>query len=185
MRGRALTVRSIALFGAGSAAVHELRYLIGYGGGASRALAAHPHDYLSVALPAVITATLITLAAVLMRAAGACRPASRQVRVGLAGLWLGCAVLLAAIYGIQETLEGAGAFAGSGWVGFALAVPAGLLVALALRGADVAEQLGSPGAALRIFVACAVARSARPLLAPRRMSVARIRARGPPLAFVV
>jgi hypothetical protein len=173
------------LFAAGSAAVHELRYLIGYGGGASRALAAHPHGYFSVALPGVITATLITLAAALMRAAGARGPATRQVRIGFAGFWLACAVLLAAIYGIQETLEGAGAFAGGGWLGFALAIPVGLLVALALRGADVAEELRAPGAALRIFFAAAVARGARPLLAARRTAVARIRARGPPLAFVV
>ena len=167
MRARPLTVRSIALFAAGSAAVHELRYLIGYGGAASRALAAHPHGYFSVALPGVITATLITLAGAMMRAAGARRPATRQVRIGLAGFWLGCAVLLAAIYGIQETLEGAGAFAGSGGLGFALAIPVGLLVALALRGAEAADELRAPGAAVRIFFASVVARGTRPLLAPR------------------
>jgi hypothetical protein len=36
-------VRSLALLGAASAAIHQLRYAIGYGDGASAALAAHPH----------------------------------------------------------------------------------------------------------------------------------------------
>jgi hypothetical protein len=187
VRSRALTLRALVLLAAASAAVHELRYLIGYGGRASHALAAHPHGYLSVAMPGVITATLITLAAVLLRVAGA--RASAIARGGnrrsLAFTWFACTVALAVIYGTQETLEGAGAFAGSGWLGFALAVPAGLLVAVTIRGADAAELLRAPGAALHAHSIVAAATAMRPPASHSLVVRRRIRARAPPLAFVV
>jgi hypothetical protein len=187
VRGRASTARSIALLAAASAAVHELRYLIGYGHEASRALAAHPHGYLSVALPGVMTAALIALAGVLMRLAGRrdTRSLAPTVRRSLPALWLCCTIALALIYGTQETLEGSGAIAGSGWIGLALAVPAGFLVALALRGADAAEALRVQGAAL---LAVSLGTYSSGLSTERGYAFAgveRIRARGPPLAFVM
>jgi hypothetical protein len=185
VRGKALTVRSIALLAAASAAVHELRYLLAYGSDTTRALAAHPHGYLSVALPGVITATLIAVAAVLMRTARGSRraPVTRRASFGL--LWLGCTVALASIYGVQETLEGAGAVAGSGWIGLALALPAGLLVALAMRGADAAEALRAPGAALRAFAIVADIFSGRAMAPHARLAARLVRVRGPPQPFVV
>ena len=183
-RARTPPVRTLALFGAASAVVHELRYLIAYGGGASHALAAHPHGYLSIALPGVITAALIALASFVLRAAGGRRAEARRRPVPLLVLWLACSVALASIYGVQETLEGAGAIAGSGWIGLALAVPAGLLVAIAVRGADAAEL---PGIAtlrpIAIQLASFVSAGARH--ARRRIAVAPLGARGPPLAFFV
>jgi apolipoprotein N-acyltransferase len=183
LRGRRLTVRAIALLGAGSAAIHQLRYAIGYGDTASHALASHGHAYLSVALPGVVTALLITIAAALMRVARG-RHAVAAKRASLLGLWLTCAFALAAIYGIQETLEGAGALAGGGWIGLALAIPAGLLVALALRGADAAE-LRVRGVALQLRIRIGAPLALRP--APRRICIAdrRFGARAPPPASVV
>ena len=183
-RARTPTVRTLALFGAASAAVHELRYVIAYGGGASHALAAHPHGYLSVALPGVITAALITLASFVMRTAGGCRVEARGRELPLLVLWLACTVALASIYAIQETLEGAGTIAGSGWVGIALAVPAGLLVTLAIRGADAAEMPGiGTLRAVTVPVGFVMTTGARP--ARRRIAIAPLGARGPPLPFVV
>jgi hypothetical protein len=184
VRSRTVTVRSIALVCAGSAAVHELRYLIGYGPGASRALAAHPHGYFSVALPGILTATLITLASLVMRAAGSRRDAAER-RTSLVALWTAATLLLAAIFAIQETLEGAGAIAHGGWIGLALAVPVGLAVALALRGADAAATLRGRHIELLGFSV----RSAHEPSAPRslhgRKALVRLAARGPPPAFVV
>jgi hypothetical protein len=201
VRGRRLTVRSIALLGAGAAAIHQLRYAIGYGDAAPRALAAHGHGYLAVALPGVLTAALIALAGMLMRLAGARRGSngvrgayrtrvpgrSAGARVGapLAVIWLAATVALATIYGSQETLEGAGAFAGGGWIGLALAVPAGLLVALALRGARAAEELRTAGAILRAFVIPSSAPVAHVAATPPRLPDLRFGARGPPAASVV
>src|SRR4051794_36833370 len=138
-------VRSLALLGAASAAIHQLRYAIGYGPASQQALAAHPHGYLSVAFPGILTALLIVIAAVLMRAAGASRARNARPAVGLTAMTIACSTALALIYAGQETLEGAGAISGSGWIGLALAIPAGFLVALALRGAHAAESL-RPGA---------------------------------------
>src|SRR3954447_26625362 len=107
-----LTARAVALFGAGAVATHQLRYAIAYGDAAPRALAAHNHGYMNVTLPALATLFVIAFAAVVIRLA------------------------LGTFYGVQESLEGAGALAGGGWIGFALAFPIGLLVAVGLRGSD-------------------------------------------------
>lgn len=185
--GRRLTVRAIALLGAGSAAIHQLRYAIGYGDAAPHALAMHGHGYLTVALPCVMTGALIVLAGGLMRLAGGRRPLdnARRARASLPALWLGAAVALALIYGTQETIEGSGAFAGGGWIGLALAVPAGFLVALALRGAEAAESLRAPGAALRAFVVHVVPHATRAPYPVQRAAGLPLGARAPPAAFVV
>jgi hypothetical protein len=189
--GRRLTVRAIALLGAGSAAVHQLRYGIGFGNAAPHVLAAHGHGYLAVALPAAMTAALIALAAALQRVAGAPREGGApqrdgdRVRASLAALWLAAALALALIYGVQETLEGSGAFTGGGWIGLALAIPAGLLVALALRGADAAEALRARGPAVRVFVVHGSARTPRRCVLRQRLTDLRLGARAPPLSFVV
>jgi hypothetical protein len=183
VRGRTLTVRAIALFGAASAAIHQLRYAIGYGDGAPHALASHHHGYLDAALPGIATAAVIALAAVLIRVARgeSAGRGSTSVRrsAALPSLWLGCTLALAAIFGVQETLEGAGAFAGGGWIGLALAVPAGLLVALALRGADAA-QLRMRGATLRIRFISFAQVGVGPASGPARLLDLRFGARAPP-----
>jgi hypothetical protein len=189
VRHRTLTLRALALLGAGSAVIHELRYMIGYGPSAAHALAAHPHGYLSVLLPGVITATLIALASVLLRAAGARRSGLNEpaaaFQPSLPVLWLACALALAVIYGTQETVEGAGAVLGGGWIGLALALPVGLLVALALRGADAAESLTRRAPSLRVFVIAAAPVGLRALLPPSRRVLTPLGARAPPAAPVI
>jgi hypothetical protein len=177
-------MRALAAFGAGSAAIHQLRYAIGYGDAAPHALATHGHHgYLEVAFPGLMTAALIALAAALMRVAR--RPvASERRRVSLMALWLGCTLALAAIFAAQETLEGAGALAGGGWIGLVLAIPAGLLVALALRGADAAE-ISVRGATLRIEVLVPARVGVAALPRRARIATLRIAARAPPLPCVV
>jgi hypothetical protein len=175
-------VRAIALFGAASAAIHQLRYAIGYGAGAQHELAAHPHGYLEAALPAIATAAAIALAAALIRVARG-ESAGRARSPSLPAVWIGCTLALAAIFGVQETLEGAGAFAGGGWIGLALAVPAGLLVAVALRGSDAAD-LRVRGAALRIRVVASSFVGIRAATGPARLLDLRFGARAPPQSWV-
>jgi hypothetical protein len=176
-------LRALALFGAGAVAIHQLRYAIAYGDGASHELAAHNHAYFGVALPAVATVFVIALAAVLVRIARG-RAATPGRRTPLAVLWLCCALTLGTIYGVQETFEGAGALAGGGWLGFALAFPAGFLVALALRGADAAELI-VPGALLRIRTAVAERIASRPDAPSVRLAGRSFGARAPPHSCVV
>jgi hypothetical protein len=183
VKGRALTVRAIALFGAASAAVHQLRYAIAYGDAAPQALAAHNHAYMSLALPAVATVFVVALSALLVRVARGRTTAQRR-RMPLATLWLCCALAIGTIYGVQETLEGAGGLAGGGWIGFALAFPAGLLVALAVRGSDAASiDLGT--VLVRVEVIAAAPTATPPPSPPRRLLDLRLGARAPPAAFVM
>ena len=183
VRGRTHPLRALALLGAGAVAIHQLRYAIAYGDAAPHELAIHNHGYFDLALPAVATVFVVALAAVLIRIARG-RAASPGRRTSLAALWLCCALALGTIYGVQETLEGAGALAGGGWIGFALAFPAGLLVALAMRGADAA-QLWLPAVALRIQVVRGARLRIRSVSARTRIAVMRLGARAPPKSCVV
>src|SRR3954462_8836867 len=178
-----LTLRAVALFGAGAVATHQLRYAIVYGDAAPRALAAHNHGYMNITVPALATLFVIAFAAAVIRIARG-RASNPGRRTSLLALWLCCALALGTFYGVQETLEGAGALAGGGWIGFALAFPSGFLVALALRGADAAELPGrSPILCIRVVRASRVAMRAD--VAPPRLVGLLVGARAPPAAFVV
>lgn len=198
MRRRNPTVRAIALVSAGSAAVHQLRYVIGYGSGASHALAAHPHGYLSVALPGIVTALVIGMVAVTMRALGmrgpvalgpATEPGSRPASAGagptLLRLWIASASALGLIFVIQETLEGAGALAHGGWIGLALAIPVGLVVALAMRGVEAAGSLRLRRPSLVGFAVAAVATRVAPIVLRPQLAAAPLGARAPPRPFAL
>jgi hypothetical protein len=174
----------MALLGAGSAAIHQLRYAIGYGDAAPHALDAHGHAYLAVALPGIVAALLIALAAFGMRMAAGTRT-SESRRLGFGALWLACAFALAAVYGVQETIEGAGAIAGGGWIGLALAIPAGLLVALGLRGASAAEQIEFAALRLPIVIRRAESCISSVVEVASRLPVHADGARAPPLTSVV
>src|SRR3954451_5032365 len=67
----AFRLRCFALLGAGALALHELRYLIAYGGDAGRALDDQGHGYLGTAAALVavdLVASVATLVAALLRA---------------------------------------------------------------------------------------------------------------------
>jgi hypothetical protein len=183
VRGRPHPLRALALIGAGAVGIHQLRYAIAYGDAAPTELARHNHGYFELALPAVATIFVIALAAVLMRIARG-RATAPGRRTSLAVLWLCCALALGAIYGVQETLEGAGALAGGGWIGFALAFPAGLLVALGVRGAESAE-IRIAGAALRPHPVGHAAIAIAPVFCLARIAPVGLGARAPPQSCVV
>ncbi|MFL5894912.1 MAG: hypothetical protein ACJ76Z_07330 [Thermoleophilaceae bacterium] len=148
MRRRAPTVRAIALVAAGSAALHQLRYAIGYGRNSAHELAVQGHAYLALVLPLVAAVAILALAAALRRIAR--RPVTSRGVVRLASLWAASSCALALVYVAQESVEGlvvaghAAGFAafagGSAWIGLALAVPIGLLVALGVRGSAAAHE---------------------------------------------
>jgi hypothetical protein len=183
VRARTLTLRAVALLAAGSAAIHQLRYAIGYGTGADHQLAVHGHGYLAFAVPLAVGLAMLAMGSVLARLARG-GPVSRS-DASFPAVWLGAVVALAAVYGLQESIEGAGAIAGGGWIGLALAVPAGLLVALAVRGVHAAQALVPRRAALGFttFLAALLSHPPR-LLAGRRVSSS-LGARAPPPAPVV
>src|SRR3954467_2603570 len=100
----ALRLRCFALLGAGALALHELRYLVAYGGDAGRALDEQGHGYLGTvaALVAVaVVASVATLVAALVRGR---RPAARAPSWRLR--WLGASAALLIIYAAPELAEG-------------------------------------------------------------------------------
>ena len=143
-------LRAPALIAAGSLAVHELRYLVGYGGHSHSVQAEQGHAYLLDAVVPTVAALVGLVAAALglavLRALRGLDPEPRRVAFGSA--WLRAAVALQVIYAGQELAEGwmahghppgiAGVLGHGGWTAFAIAILVGALVALLLRGAAAA-----------------------------------------------
>ena len=177
-----MTLRLAALMGLGTLGVHQLRYVLGYHGHADAALAATGHGYLASLVPAMAGVALLTLAAIVVRAAeGARAPAPRFARV-----WAGSTLGVLAVYGAQELAEGAPLAAHGGWVAVPAAGTIGLLIALVLRGAHAA---GGLAAARRPWsaptpLAPPVILAAAPEVARRSALPLRIAARGPPAVSV-
>jgi hypothetical protein len=151
--------------------VHQLRYWLTYGSQASNELSGTGHAYLGEAVPWIVMLTaagVATFAA--RRRPGAQRPFAER--------WLGSAVLLLALFALQETLEGlfasghpggfSAVFGHGGWWAIPVALVVAFLLALLLRVADaLARTSDAPpvarGAAL-LFVPVVVAPlRARPL----------------------
>ena len=143
-----------ALLLAGVLGVHELRYLLAFGGDAGSALAYHGHGYLMLLTPLLATLSALGLATGLVRAAAA--PAARSATsVRVRRLWPAATAALLAIYVGQELLEGlltsghptgwAGVFGSGGWTAVPLALALGAVAALGLRVAGAvraARRLG-------------------------------------------
>jgi hypothetical protein len=196
MRSRSVLITA-ALLLAGALGVHELRYLLAFGGGAESALAHDGHGYLMLLMPLLATLSALGLAAGLVHAAAA--PAVRSATLVRFGrLWPAASAALLAIYVGQELLEGllapghpsgwAGAFGSGGWVAVPLAFAFGAVVALALRVAR-AVRAAPPLriAAVRLELPTAPAHAAAPPLAPRRsgrLLAEHLAGRAPPVHFV-
>jgi hypothetical protein len=195
MRRAPSTLRATALIGAAALCLHELRFLIGYGGRADAALSDQGHAYLPFAG--------VLLVALLALAAGRLARSWRRARLSgadegappaLPSAWSASSATLLAIYLTQELLEGVlstghpeglpGLFGNGGWVSAPLAVALGLLVALLLRGARVAVAAAARRAARgRVSRPTPNARRPRPdAHAPAASVLARhLAGRAPPL----
>jgi hypothetical protein len=150
-----------AVFPAAAFAVHQLRYLLAFGGSASLELQRQGHSYLHSLVPWIVL--LLALAAGgFVSSLGAAMTGQRSVpRFGLSllGLWLTCALCLVVIYAVQELLEGmfvtghpaglVGVFGYGGWWAVPASLCVGLVLAALLHGArwaldQVATRCGPP-----------------------------------------
>jgi hypothetical protein len=183
---------SAVLVIAAALAVHELRYLAGHD--ASAAPAGEGHGYLSVAVPVVLLVLAgvgFAFAAMLVRARHAPLPA-RGPRPSVVRTSLVAAALVALVYAGQEAAEGAlsaghpvglaAVLGNGGWLAVPLALVAGVVVALVLRGAQRALAAASRGSRTdRRAISVQPARPPRVDL-PRLAALAAGRAgRAPPL----
>lgn len=190
-------VGQAALLPAGALAVHELRYLLAYGGGATVALQRQGHNYLHSVVPWVVLALALAAGGFLRalgRAVSAPRSAPR-LAASFGALWLACTAALVAVFTVQELLEGAlaaghaagwlGVFGYGGWWAVPAAACVGLVLAALLHGADwmlaeVARRWGASWRAPRVRRA----RPPRPVLSWPALPPAPLAAgwsdRGPP-----
>ena len=181
-----------ALMGAGTYAVHQLRYALSYDGGAAHSDSLSGHAYLGVLGPVLAGALLLALAAALGRVARGTVDSAPRLR----RLWAGASGSLLAVYCTQETVERLlggghaggvpGMFAHGGWVAVPLALAVGLAIALLMRGAAAATALVAARAPWRPPAPAPPLHVLLPPWAPRT-SVATARhlaARGPPAVSV-
>ncbi len=147
-------LRTAAAIAAASLAVHQGRFLI-----AGHGTAGEPggHAYLPLAGLAVGLA-LAVAAAQLLAVVARARSTGRagEGPLGFAPAWLLAALAIAAIFTAQELLEGmlvaeradglAAVTGAGGWVAYPLALAAGALVALGLKGARAAVVAAARGA---------------------------------------
>jgi hypothetical protein len=143
--GRGRLALTAALVAAGALVLHQLRYVLVYGGHAEEVLALHGHGYLVLLTPVVAAALVLSLRPLL-----GLTPATPPERVPrLAHLWALASCTLLATYVAQEWLEGAlthghpeglaGIVGNGGWTAALLAVAVGGIVAVALRAVELAR----------------------------------------------
>jgi hypothetical protein len=140
-------LRLVAILALGAFALHQLRYLIAFGGSSSEELARQGHSYMADWLPILGVFALSALIGTLARGRyGASLARASLLRRG--ALFAGA---LLTIFVMQESLEGllaaghpagaAAVLASGGWLAIPLAAALGLVAALlakALEGIEVA-----------------------------------------------
>lgn len=131
-----LSLRAGILLAGGSLAVHELRYLAGYGGED----AVSGHGYLAWLAP-LVALTLAAGCGVWIARIGRVTAHHRPTLT-----WAGASASLVATYAVQEAIESMaahghpGLLGHGGWAAVPIAVLVGGLIALALRGAHAADR---------------------------------------------
>ena len=146
-RGVIASLARGALVPAGAFAVHQLRYWMAFGSGATDELRAQGHSYLHSLVPWIVLLIAIS-AGVFLRALGRAlggRCSLPRSTLSFAALWLVCGVCLLAIYVCQESLEGlfatghpgglVGIFGDGGWWSVPAALTVGLVLAAMFHGA--------------------------------------------------
>jgi hypothetical protein len=147
---RGAVIRSlarVALVPAAALAVHQLRFVLAFGGSAGVELARQGHSYLHSLVPWIVLMIGVAFGAFLCglgRALGGQRWVGRHT-LSLAALWVACSTCLFAIYVTQEFLEGlfatghpaglAGILGYGGWWSIPAALCVGLVLAAVFHGA--------------------------------------------------
>jgi len=137
----------VALVPPAAFAVHQLRYVLAFGGSAGVELQRTGHSYLHSLVPWIVVLLALVAGGFLRELGRACAGHTSLPRytVSLGGMWLACSACLLAIFVSQEFLEGvfatghpaglAGIFGYGGWWSIPAAVCVGLVLAAWLHGA--------------------------------------------------
>ena len=144
-------LRAAALMPAAVLTVHQLRYLLAFGGGTGQELEKEGHQYLSALAAPIAMSVAIVVGLFVARLASAWREGAAEdgaPRWSFLRLALTIGASLLALYSCQELLEGMlssghpggfeGVFGDGGWWAVPLSLACGLVIAAALRGARAA-----------------------------------------------
>lgn len=176
--------------------VHQLRYMLAFGGNAGLELARQGHSYLHSVVPWIVLSIGLAAGGFLWALGSALRGQRSLPRytLSLAGLWVVCSACLVGIYVAQESLEGlfatghpggvVGIFGYGGWWAIPVSACVGLVLAALFHGARwVLDEIAQRTIGVLNVRA---SRSRRPLrprdaLLPRRSPLAEgWSGRGPP-----
>lgn len=140
-------IRQIAPLAPAAFAVHQLRFMLAYGGHAGAVLQQTGHSYLHSVVPWLIM-ILALCAGGFLRALGrafAGETSLPRYTLSLTGMWVVCSAALVGIYASQELLEGlcatghaaglTGVFGFGGWWAIPSSLCVGLVLATWLHGA--------------------------------------------------
>ncbi len=135
---------------AATLAVHQLRFILAFGGHANAVLSRQGHAYLHSLAPWIALAIAMAAGVFLLalgRALGGHRSPRRYV-LSFTGLWIASSITLVGIFATQELLEGmfatghpvgvAGVFGYGGWWSIPAALCVGLVLAAVFHGARLA-----------------------------------------------
>jgi hypothetical protein len=192
-------LRAAALMPAAVLTVHQLRFLLAFGGGTGQELEKEGHQYLSALAAPIAMSVAIVVGLFFARLASAWREGAGDegaTRHGFLRLALLIGAALLVLYSCQELLEGMlssghpegfdGVFGDGGWWAVPLSLACGLVIAAALRGARAAIRW----AAARHHRPQASHGRPAPAPRPRRLALPRpvplagaAAGRAPPLAF--
>ena len=145
--GRLGWLGRVAVFVPAAFAVHQLRYVLAFGGAAGAELQRTGHSYLHSVVPWIML-LLAVVAGGFLRELGrafAGQMSLPRYTLSFGGMWLACSVCLVAIFVCQEFLEGlfaaghpaglVGIFGYGGWWAIPAAVCVGLMLAAWFHGA--------------------------------------------------
>jgi hypothetical protein len=164
-----------ALLPAAALLVHQLRFMLAFGGHAGAQLEMQGHSYLHSWAPWIVLMIAVAVGGFLWalgRALAGQRSAPRYA-LSLLALWIVCAACLVAIYIVQEFMEGllatghpaglAGIFGYGGWWSIPAALAVGLVLATIFHGARwVLDEIASRAQRALTHRAVRVVASRRP-----------------------
>jgi len=139
-------LKTSAVIALGAFAVHQLRYLVGYGDGAGAALGSQGHAYLLAVMPVLVVLAVSSVLGALLAVVLSRRPGAPSRGPGS----MFCTAALLVVFGVQETAEGLiasghpgglSALVGhGGWLAAPIAIVVGRVVSLLLAALDKVER---------------------------------------------
>ncbi|CAB4685009.1 MAG: hypothetical protein F2663_01085 [Actinobacteria bacterium] len=161
-----LAGRGLLLLPVAALAVHQLRYLLGYGSSAGQALAAQGHGYVNSLAPWLALLLAFAIGSGILRISAGLHGVATPTRRAFTAVWAASTVALIGLYVVQETLEEyvasghpsgfTGVFGHGGWWALVLALAFGAVIAASVGLVDDLVEFAVRSRASRVWWAISV-----------------------------